>query len=69
MVLACQDHSYIFNNPKAFLKIPGFIIVYVLETIRLYQIALKAVSSDFGRIQISRTFLIDSKNKNKFFTK
>ena len=33
------------------------------------KIALKAVSSDFGRIQISRTFPTDCKNKNKIFTK
>ena len=39
-----------------------------LETIKLYQIALKAVSSDFGRIQISRTFPTDCSNKKKYFT-
>ena len=30
MVPACQDHSYIFDTQKVFLKIPGFTLVYVL---------------------------------------
>ena len=29
MVVACEGHSYVFNTQKAFLKIPGFTLVYV----------------------------------------
>ena len=30
MVIACQDHSYVFNAQEACFKIPGFTIVHVL---------------------------------------